>query len=52
MKIRDDLVGVVIATTSDGTTVTLNAGDEVPEGVVVGDHLTAAEVKSKPPRRR
>ena len=40
MKIRSDLVGVVVLTTADGTALTLNPGDEVPEGVVVGDHLT------------
>ena len=41
MKIRSDLIGVVILTTTEGTTLTLNPGDEVPEGIVVGDHLTA-----------
>ena len=40
MKIRSDLIGVVIVTTSEGTTITLNPGDEVPGGVEVGDHLT------------
>ena len=38
MRIRSDLVGVVHV---DGAV--LAAGDEVPEGVTVGDHLVAAE---------
>ena len=42
MRIRRDLVGVVVLTTAEGATLTLNPGDEVPEGVEVGDHLTVA----------
>lgn len=38
-KIRDDLVGVVHL--PDGRV--LKAGDEVPEGVEVGDHLIKDE---------
>lgn len=47
-KIRDDLQGVVSA---DG--VNLSAGDEVPDGVTVGDHVLAAEkpVEDKPKRQ-
>jgi hypothetical protein len=37
-KIRSDLEGVV-STYLDGGAITLAPGDEVPEGVVVGDHL-------------
>jgi len=36
-KIRADLVGVVHVPGQIG--VTLKAGDEVPEGVELGDHL-------------
>ncbi|MGW8565661.1 Rho termination factor N-terminal domain-containing protein [Isoptericola sp. NPDC055881] len=39
-KIRDDLDGVVYAYDEGGATVRLAAGDEVPTGVTVGDHLT------------
>lgn len=45
-KIRDDLVGVVYV---DGNV--LQAGDEVPEGVELGDHLfdeAPAESAKKP----
>ena len=41
MKIRKDLVGVVcVAAQDNGSPIMLKAGDEVPEGVTVGDHLT------------
>ena len=40
MKIRKDLVGVVFVATENGSPIMLKAGDEVPEGVTVGDHLT------------
>lgn len=48
-KIRDDLVGVVDAgnVTGDGR-LSLRAGDEVPEGVVVGDHVLAQDAPAKP----
>jgi hypothetical protein len=48
-KIRDDLVGVVDAgnVTGDGR-LSLKAGDTVPEGVSVGDHVLAEEKPSKP----
>ncbi|MFE5309706.1 hypothetical protein [Isoptericola sp. NPDC056605] len=41
-KIRDDLDGVVYAYDDAGAHVRLAAGDEVPDGVTVGDHLTDA----------
>jgi hypothetical protein len=39
MKIRDDLEGVVHVRTLGGVVV-LAAGDTIPEGVEVGEHLT------------
>lgn len=42
-KIREDLIGVVHA----GEYV-LKAGDTVPEGAVVGDHVLAPEETSEP----
>lgn len=46
-KIRDDLQGVVSV---DG--VNLSAGDAVPDGVTVGDHVLAQEktAEEKPKR--
>ena len=41
--IREDLVGVVFVATENGSPIMLKAGDEVPEGVTVGDHLTVDE---------
>lgn len=58
MKIRPDLDGVVTAYDEDGKTYTLKAGDEVPDGVTVGDHVTEpasgdeAADGAKPARRR
>ena len=43
--IRDDLVGVVTAYDATGVSVVLVAGDDVPEGVEVGDHLLAGAVE-------
>ncbi|OBB45668.1 hypothetical protein A5754_09140 [Mycolicibacterium fortuitum] len=40
MKIRDDLEGVVYVHTAGGGVACLKAGDTVPVGVEVGDHLT------------
>lgn len=40
MRIRSDLVGVVYVQTSGGV-VCLEAGDTVPDGVDVGEHLTS-----------
>lgn len=45
MKIRSDLEGVVYVRTPDGSVACLAAGDTVPDGVTVGDHLTATEPK-------
>ncbi|MCL2089850.1 MAG: hypothetical protein FWH11_01260 [Micrococcales bacterium] len=42
MKIREDLVGVVLAH-ADGGTVMLRAGDAVPDGATVGQHVLARE---------
>lgn len=48
-KIRSDLEGVVHAYTADGSPLghTLAAGDDVPNGVVVGDHLLEQKPASK-----
>ncbi len=46
MRIRSDLEGVVYAHGREGV-VTLAAGDTVPDGVEVGEHLTGA-AKSEP----
>ena len=43
MKIRNDLVGAVVVASETGTPLILKAGDEVPEGVTVGDHVTVDE---------
>lgn len=40
MRIRSDLKGVVYAQ-SEGGVVCLSAGDTVPDGVDVGEHLTS-----------
>lgn len=57
--IRTDLIGVTTATDPDGGALILAAGDEIPEGVTVGDHLiaeAAAEIPEgdavKPQARR
>ncbi|MBF9523042.1 MULTISPECIES: hypothetical protein [Mycobacteroides] len=42
MKIRDDLEGVVYVHTEGGVVV-LSAGDTVPDGASVGDHLTSED---------
>lgn len=47
-KIRDDLDGVVLQYGEDGELHTLRAGDDVPDGVFVGDHLTAAPDRDEP----
>jgi len=51
MRIRSDLVGVVYV-----ESLVLRAGDTIPDGVTVGDHLLepdgeAADVDPKPPTR-
>lgn len=40
MKIRSDLVGVVTTFDTEGLPITLSAGDDVPKGAEVGDHVT------------
>lgn len=40
-KIRKDLVGVALAVSAVGEPIILRAGDKVPDGVEVGDHLLA-----------
>lgn len=57
MKIRGDLDGVVYVRLPDGGVACLQAGDTVPDGVTVGDHLTNDGVEGKDsdagqPRRR
>lgn len=58
MKIRTDLEGVVTAYGEDEALHVLKAGDEVPDGVTVGDHVTEpasgdeAADGAKPARRR
>lgn len=39
--IRTDLIGVTTVNDPDGGILILSAGDEIPEGVTVGDHLIA-----------
>lgn len=46
MRIRDDLDGVVHVH-SEGGVVVLRAGDTIPAGVVVGDHLKARGMSAK-----
>lgn len=43
-KIRADLEGVVAVTIAPGVVKNLAAGDDVPEGVTVGDHVLASGV--------
>lgn len=51
-KIREDLVGVVDAGDVIGNgRLALKAGDTVPEGVVVGDHVLAEEKPAAEPKR-
>ncbi|CQD15734.1 hypothetical protein BN970_03309 [Mycolicibacterium conceptionense] len=47
MKIRSDLEGVVYVHTAGGGVACLKAGDTVPDGVEVGDHLTEKTTESK-----
>lgn len=46
MKIRDDLEGVVYLTTEEGVVV-LKAGDTLPSGAEVGEHLTKKDEPKK-----
>ncbi|QIK82403.1 hypothetical protein [Sanguibacter sp. HDW7] len=49
-KIRHDLVGVVHPYTADGIPAGfhLSAGDDVPDGIVVGPHLLDGDVPEEP----
>lgn len=47
-SIRDDLEGVVTAYDEGGVLVVLAAGDEVPDGVQVGDHVLADGASKSP----
>ena len=38
-KIRADLVGVTVVALPDSRTIVLAAGDDIPEGITVGNHL-------------
>ena len=40
-KVRDDFEGVVTAYDEGGQPVVLAAGDDIPAGVEVGDHVVA-----------
>lgn len=42
-KIRKDLVGTVLAFDEHGNSTLLAAGDKVPDGFNVGDHVLAAK---------
>lgn len=48
-KIRNDIDGVVLAFDANGTAVTLNPGDTVPDGVDVGDHVLAGKAAAEKP---
>lgn len=43
-KIREDLEGIVAVTVSPGEVMVLTAGDEVPEGVTLGEHVLEPDV--------
>lgn len=48
-KIRDDFEGVTFIFTPDGVALPpLAAGDEIPDGVTVGDHLLASAESAAP----
>ena len=46
-SVRDDLEGVVTAYDAAGVPVTLSAGDDIPEGVEVGEHVLADKAPAK-----
>ena len=48
-KIRPDLVGVVTITTEAGVVI-LAAGDQIPDGIEVGDHLVAEPEAAETPK--
>jgi hypothetical protein len=49
-KVRDDLEGVVTAYDEGGVAVTLSAGDDIPAGVEVGDHVIG-DAKKAPAKK-
>lgn len=53
-KVRADLVGAVLVRNADGQQVSLVAGDDVPDGYELGDHLLEERESDKgsgePPR--
>lgn len=51
MKIRDDLNGVVTAYDEGGVLVVLNPGDDVPDGVEVGEHVLETPAKKVPAKK-
>lgn len=53
MKIKSDLVGVIVVQVADRLIV-LKAGDDVPEGVCLGEHVLEASepVKAAAPRKK
>lgn len=50
-SVRDDIEGVVTAYDAAGVPVTLSAGDDIPEGVEVGEHVLA-DSKTKAPAKK
>ena len=50
-SVRDDLEGVVTAYDAAGVAVTLSAGDDIPEGVEVGEHVLG-DGKAKAPAKK
>ncbi len=48
-KIREDLVGVVVALLKEGGFVTLRSGETVPDDIEVGSHVLENPAESMPP---
>ncbi|GGO59113.1 hypothetical protein GCM10010910_01310 [Microbacterium nanhaiense] len=48
-KIRDDFNGITILRTDGGLDVILRAGDTVPDGLSVGEHLIAKQAVETSP---
>lgn len=47
MKIRSDLQGVVYALLEGGGVAVLAAGDTIPDGATIGEHLTEGHEPAK-----
>jgi hypothetical protein len=47
--VRADFEGVVWYVVENGSPQSLKAGDEIPEGLSLGDHVVAAEVDDEAP---